>query len=365
MDNELNLPALMDFNNLPELFKENGLENHLVQIETFVRSINLDPSTEKGRSDMKSLARRVASCKSAIDDARMRLNEDHRRAIDVVNAEGKRGINRLQALQDEVIRPVKEFKEREDKRIAEHENRINAMQMLTLPLMPTEMDVTEAICSLNNNFVGHDFEEFKAKAEALYNAKSAELTACLASIQKAKAEAEELERLRKIQAEADAKAEVERKEHERIAIEEKLRIEAEAKAAKDAQEKIEKEKKAAQAKIDEANRLAKEAEQREAQAKIDAEVREKKAEKDKQDALAKAEKDKQDAIIAEQKRVAKAEEERKAEDKKREENKVHVKKLSTEAIDSLLLIPNMTEELAKAVVVAIHNKKIANVTIQY
>lgn len=184
------------------------------------------------------------------------------------------------------------------------------------------------------------------------------------------------------QAEEAAKAAAEA-ERLRLEAEEKLRLEREARIAQEAKEQAERESKEREERI---KREAKEAAEKAERERLEAIEREKQAERDRiaaeERAKAQAEEAERQRELAEEKakrdaeeaaeRAKQAEIQRQkdeearlaAEQAKREANRKHIGAIRKAAKESLMAI-GLNEEQAKSVVMAIHDKKIANVQINY
>lgn len=389
---------------------EGGAEKVLAEIAERARSvITGDISTEKGRKEIKSLAYKIAQSKTAIDDLGKGFVEDLKVKVKAVDAERKKIREGLEALQEEIRKPVTDWEDAEEARVKAHENALEEMTTAaqfalenweSLPIESLKERKTE----IENQYTGRQWQEFfhRAKHETTIN---------LEKVDKAIKHKEgqlELERMRA------AEAERQKKEHEQ-----KLKEEAAAKAKKEAEEKAAAEAKAAEekaaaekkaledqkaaaeaaAKKAEEDRIA--AEKKAAddlkaaeQAKADADARAKKAEEEKAAAEKKAE---EDRIAAEAKAKKDAEEAQAAADKKakeeaeaaaqRERDKIaaeekakadaaakreadlnHKRKINNEALAAVLKAmqaDDILEDQAKAVIEAIALGQVPNVKIFY
>lgn len=77
-----------------------------------------DLTTVRGRKEIASMARRVVKTKTFIDAQRKVLTEDARKVIDAADRAGKLIRDRLDALRDDVRRPLTEWEAEEDIRVA-------------------------------------------------------------------------------------------------------------------------------------------------------------------------------------------------------------------------------------------------------
>lgn len=366
------------------LFAPGKADQVIAEIKEKARAeaAKLDIATRENREAIAALAYKIARTKTATDKMRLELVSDRKKELKLIDAEGARIWDELEALQKEVRQPLTDWENRDKERIAKHETAIAelaeigdrialAWQMMPIDEMKAELSsIDERLPS------SHDWEEFGSRgalavktakqkiSEAIakretYDAEQAELVRLRAeaaeraqrereeaAAAKAKAEAEEAARVAAIEAERKAKAEQERIQREAE--------EREAKAAREAAEReaaIERERKAAQERAEKAERDRVEAEDR--------------AKREAEQAAKRAEEEKQAAIKAEQER---AERERKAEEeaeRKRAANRAHAAKINNEAKACLLNHTNLTAEDAEEVIKAIAKGLVSHVSIQY
>lgn len=104
--------------------KEKGLDPFIEKIKERVASTDLDISTERGRKNIGSLARQIGSAKMDIKEIAQGLTEGWRKQTKAVTTETTRMEKELDALRDQVKAPLVEWKEKNDRRIAQHETDI-------------------------------------------------------------------------------------------------------------------------------------------------------------------------------------------------------------------------------------------------
>lgn len=288
--------------------KPNGLDPYLDAVRDKIAEFKASPppvDTIAGRKQYRSMARKVSSFKTALDDMGKELVDELKDVPKKVDAERKRIRELLDSWRDDVKKPADDW-DIEQERIAAEKAAEEAAKALAIQI---ESDHEIALLM---------YADHKRKlAEA-------------------------------------------QKEAERIKAEEDARIAKEAaeRATKEAEEKAQAAILAAKAAEETAKREKLEAEQRAAKAKED-------ADKAAAAALAKAEQDKLDAIEAERKRVEAEKLEAERKQRELEKNRAHVGQKRKEAKESLMAACGLTEEQAKSVVLAIANDKIHNVTINY
>lgn len=331
-------------NALAVFTNQEQLDPLIEAIEKEARSLVPDLSTKKGRDAIASMAHKVARSKTYIDNAGKDLVAELKALPKQIDESRRLVRERLDALKDEVRRPLTEW-EAEQERIKAKEA-MNAMHEEAL-VMNAEFDRQRA-----------------AKIEADHE------MALLMN--------EKIDRERE---EARQKAEQAKREHE-----ERIKREAEEKARHEAEEAAKREIEAAAAREREAT-LAKERAEREAKelaekAERDRIEAEQRAEREKKEAAEKAERDKQQAIAEEQRKAHEeaerikreneqkeqarlAEEKRiKDEEARRAADKEHRKIVNNKALQDLISA-GVPEECAKLCITAIAKGNITAISINY
>lgn len=294
-----------------------------------------DLSTVTSRAKISAQAYKVTRTKTAIDAAGKKLNEDARAQINAVDASRRKIRDELDALAEEVRRPLTEWEEAEKARAAKvKEIRENVIGLGNSSPHETPQDIRDRLDQLaeiilSGDILGDEYADIVADRDASL----AHLRAHLERAVKAEEDAAELARLRaeqeaREQAEREAKEKAEREESERIARE---RVEAEYKA------NVEREaEKARQAEI-----LKAKAEQE----RIEREAAERVAK-----AEAEAKRVKEDAERAERERLAKIEQTQR-EERERQEDREHRGKIMREAKEAIMAL-GPDEEMARKIVLA-------------
>ncbi|HFF8583727.1 TPA: hypothetical protein ACGEYN_000644 [Raoultella ornithinolytica] len=327
--------VVIEKNNAMAVFTNNDQLDPLIEaIEKEARSLVPDVTTKKGRDAIASMAHKVARSKTYIDNAGKDLVAELKALPKQIDESRRVVRERLDALKDEVRRPLTEW-EAEQERI-KAEEAMNALH-------------AEAL-EMNIKFD----QELAAKFEADHE------MALLMD--------KDIDRER-----ADKAAEAER---QRIAREEEIKRQAEEKAKREAAEKAQREIDAAAAREREAI-LAKERAERE---RIEAQQR---AEREQREAAERAEREKQAAVEAERRKAQEeadrirreaeqreqarlAEEKRKADEQARREADVkHRKAVGTEIVKALLANTSLTRDQAIEVLTAIKDGNIPHTGISY
>lgn len=327
--------VVIEKKNAMAVFTNNDQLDPLIEaIEKEARSLVPDVTTKKGRDAIASMAHKVARSKTYIDNAGKDLVAELKALPKQIDESRRVVRERLDALKDEVRRPLTEW-EAEQERI-KAEEAMNALH-------------AEAL-EMNIKFD----QELAAKFEADHE------MALLMD--------KDIDRER-----ADKAAEAER---QRIAHEEEIKRLAEEKAKREAAEKAQREIDAAAAREREAI-LAKERAERE---RIEAQQR---AEREQREAAERAEREKQVAVEAERRKAQEeadrirreaeqreqarlAEEKRKADEQARREADVkHRKAVGTEIVKAILANTSLTRDQAIEVLTAIKDGNIPHTGISY
>lgn len=320
-------------NALAVFTSQDKLDPLIEAIEKEVRSLVPDLSTKKGRDAIASMAHKVARSKTYIDNAGKDLVAELKALPKQIDESRRLVRERLDALKDEVRRPLTEW-EAEQERI-KAEEAMNAMHEEAL-VMNAEFDRQRAakieadheMALLMNEKIDRDREEARQKAE------------------QAKREHEE-----RIKREAEEKARHEAEEAAKCEIEAAAAREREALLAKELaeRERIEFEQRA-------------EREKQEALAKAEREriAAEEKAKREKEESIQReraAAEAREQARLAEEKRI-KDEEARRAADKE------HRKTVNNKALQDLIAA-GVPEECAKLCITEIAKGNITAISINY
>ncbi|HCM5777808.1 TolA protein [Klebsiella pneumoniae] len=316
--------VVIEKKNAMAVFTNNDQLDPLIEaIEKEARSLVPDVTTKKGRDAIASMAHKVARSKTYIDNAGKDLVAELKALPKQIDESRRVVRERLDALKDEVRRPLTEW-EAEQERIKAEET-MNALHVEALVMneefdrqMAARIESDHEMALLMNDAFDRDQAEKKAEAERQRVAREEEIKRL--AEEKAKREAAE-----QAQREIDAAA-----AREREAILAKERAEREQ---REAAERAEREKQAAV-----------EAERRKAQEEADRIRRE--AEQREQDRL--------------------AEEKRKADEQARREADVkHRKAVGTEIVKALLANTSLTRDQAIEVLTAVKDGRIPHTGISY
>ena len=299
--------------NVMDVFTGDSLTDLLREIETKAKGFTPTVEHAKGRKQIASMAHKVSKSKVVLDNLGKELVADWKAKAKKVDESRKIARDRLDALRDEVRQPLTEWEEAEAAREAA--------------------------------------EKLAKEIEAAHETALAEHALWL---RQKDIEAKEAELARQ-EEERRQKAEAERIEKERIEREEQMKREASELARKQAETE-------AQAKIAEAERKEREAKEAAAKAERDRIAAEERAKVEKEMAVKEAErKAKEEADRVERERLA-SEANQKAIDEARQADVAHKKKLNNEAV-AALVANGIGQDQAKQIITLIAKGLIDNVTI--
>lgn len=226
--------------NAIQVFTEpGGIEPYLQKIREEALSHVPDLSTKTGRAAIASIAAKVARSKTYLDDAGKQLCDAERAKIDAtlsaVMASRKRIKEELDALRDEVRKPLTEWENAEAERKGKIEARIEAMRRL--PESGSDsVAIEKHLNRLEKTEINESFEEYTAEAAIVRTHAIRDCKQHLDNQLKIEHEKIELEELRKKQAEQEQKnreTEIAKQAADRVKIE----FEREAKAKLEAEKK--------------------------------------------------------------------------------------------------------------------------------
>lgn len=305
------------------IFAENGSKDVLEAIEERVNGFKGDVSTAQGRKEIASFAFDIARSKTFLDDAGKKFIADIKDRVKVVDAERKKIRDRCDELKEIARKPLTDWEaEQEEKARIEREKIAKAKADEEARLQAEALAKQQAIDEENAR---------KARELAEQQAKIDEQNRLIAE-EKAKIEAEK----QRLIDEANAKLKAEIEAKERAEREERIRLEAiEAEKRKQAEREAQ---------------LLKEKEEAIAKAKADAEAEAKKKEDER---IAREEKEK-DELQASNKAESLA-----------KERKEHRKNVESKIFDDLKTLFLMEDDLIQALIKAMRDGEIKNVTINY
>ena len=316
--------VVIEKKNAMAVFTNNDQLDPLIEaIEKEARSLVPDVTTKKGRDAIASMAHKVARSKTYIDNAGKDLVAELKALPKQIDESRRVVRERLDALKDEVRRPLTEW-EAEQERI-KAEEAMNALHVEALAMnedfdrrLAARIESDHEMALLMNDAFDREQAEKKAEAERQRIAREEEIKRLAAAAAAREVEQRaQREREEAAHREAVLKAQAEQAERDRIA--------AEQKAEADKQAAIEAERRKAQ---EEADRIRREAEQRE-QARL-------------------------------------AEEKRKADEQARREADVkHRKAVGTEIVKALLANTSLTRDQAIEVLTAVKDGRIPHTGISY
>ena len=369
--------------NAPAIYVAGGLGQFFDAVKAEVTGEVPDLTTRKGRERIASLAATVSKSKAAVEkpgrDYLRRLKEMPK----VVEAELRDFVTKMDNLRDTTRQPLTEWEEAEQARKDKHVDGIQAIKDLAFfEQTPAAAHVADIIAQLELVAISDTWEEFLAEAAQVKDQTLAKLRTLHSERTQYEAEQAELVRLR---AESEAQAQRDRDaEIARVAVEQaRLQAEQQAQAERDAAARREQElldqaaatqRAAAQAALDaeaaaERQRLqlelqAEQSRAAAAQAETNRIAAEQRAEQDRLAAIRRQEEAVEQARQDEIARANAAADEILRQQKERQADVAHKSKILGEAKQALIGM-NISEELAKAIVLKIARGEVPNVSIQF
>lgn len=354
----MNELILLENVNAIELFTGNGVDEFLEKFSLEVKSIVPDVSTNKGRKEIASIAHRVSTSKTFLEEKGKEIVSEWKKRAKEVDANRKKIRDSLDDLKAEIRKPLTDWEDAEKARLHKYVSLITFMNetgaLVQTQFMKMELQEMEsALKNIENEPVNEDWEihiadGFRAKDEAVRKIRE-----CITAREKHDSERIELARLRE-----------ESLREEKRRRDEQLRIEGEERARQALEEqhqaqirmKEQAEERARQA--EERAKQQKEAsERRQAEAIIQAENAAKEAERQAKLRVENAVKAEREKVEAEQRRVLE-------ETRKREADKKHRDHINNTIVASLQK-NGVDIETAKVVVFIIEEGRIPYLQIVY
>ena len=369
--------------NAPAIYVAGGLGQFFDAVKAEVTTEVPDLKTAKGRARIASLAATVSKSKAAVEkpgrDYLKRLKEMPK----VVEAELREFVTKMDNLRDATRQPLTDWEGADQARKDRHVDGIQAIKDLAVfEAPPAATHVAKIIADLESVEINDSWEEFLAEAAQVKDQTLAKLRTLHTERIQYEAEQAELARLRaaaEAQAQRDRDAEIARvaAEQARLQAEQQAQAEREA-AARREQELLDQaaatKRAAAQAALDaeaaaERQRLqlelqAEQSRAAAAQAEASRLAAEQRAEQDRLAAIRRQEEAVEQARLAEVARANAAADEILRQQQVRQADVAHKSKILGEAKQALIDM-NISEELAKAIVLKIARGEVPNVSIQF
>lgn len=330
----------------------NGLEPWLQKIRDEVLAFVPDTSTAKGRAAIASIAHNVAKSRVALDDAGKKLVAELKEVPKLIDAERKRMREALEALQEQVRRPLNEWQAAEDARIDAHQAVIAHIGNTDTAGMSAAL-IGAKVQDLDSLDINQELEEFEADAHRAKAAALVILRKALADQEQYEADQAELAQRR-----ADDEARAQREHDERI------RREAAEQAQRDADQAAQRERDQAEQREKALKQQAEDAERKAEQAKRDKEEADQRAERERKEAAARQEQAVEQARLDEKKRADDAAAEIVRQQDARAADTAHRAKINRSALEAFTA-NGLTEACAKQAITLIVQGKIPAIALTY
>lgn len=248
------------------LFTEGqGVAELLADIRQKATSLVPDITTAKGRKDIASIAHAVARTKTYLDGLGKEQTDKFKEIPKRIDANRKQIRDTLDALKDEVRAPLTQYEAAEEARVAALQSRLARLNELgsSASIEIAAADLQVMLNEVEQNALDDTWQELLPQATVAKELAAKRLGEALAARQKYEAEQAELEQLRQKQA-----------EQERIDRERLIAEQAAEQARREEENRQRLEREAAQHREQEAQRQALAAREREEQARRDVEAAE-------------------------------------------------------------------------------------------
>ncbi len=213
------MSELIEFSTLsPEkIFVTGGASQIIKSIRDKVEGLVPDLSTNKGRSEIASLANKVARTKTALDKAGKSLADELNAKLKPINLERKLIRDNLDKIKEEVRKPLTDWENREKERVENHKNNLMIFDL-------NSYDVSENVSSdeilyskniIDKTIVDESWQEFQETAEEQKNNAINYLSEALIKAKEREKKKEEYDRLKR-----------EEEERKRLEREEQIRTDA-------------------------------------------------------------------------------------------------------------------------------------------
>lgn len=190
------------------LFKE-GADAVLKDIAQFARSVDFDPATPEGRDLGKSIAYKVSRSKTMIDEMGKTLVAEIKKQSGAIDAERKKVRDTLDALRDEIKKPIEEWEKADQDRMNKIEASMRALNDLgEIPFDALIGEIEKRLDLLTEipTITSENWGEYTERAEALRTTVHHKLMTAHQSATARAAQEAELEILRAAQRKRDEEA---------------------------------------------------------------------------------------------------------------------------------------------------------------
>ncbi|MDY7841827.1 hypothetical protein UXA24_12695 [Aeromonas caviae] len=338
------------------LFTEGeGVEAMLADIRKQATSLVPDLSTAKGRKEIASIAFSVAKTKTYLDGFGKELTDKYKEIPKRIDANRKLIRDTLDALKDEVRAPLTQYEAAEEARVAALQSRLARLNELgsSASIEIAAADLQVMLNEVEQNALDDTWQELLPQATVAKELAAKRLGEALAARQKYEAEQAELEQLRQKQAEQD------RIDRERLIAEQ-----AAEQARREEENRQRLEREAAQHREQEAQRQALAAREREEQARRDVEAAELARQQAEANAARLAEEAAARAAEQERQRIEQEQARKQQEDERRAADMEHRRTINNAILMDLMGL-GIDEGKAINLIKHIASNKIDHLTINY
>ena len=196
--------AIAQTRDVATLYSDGSVKSLIEKIKAEMSAKPRDISTEEGRAEIRSTAYQLAKRKTWFDQLGKKLTEAEKKKIDRVNAERRLWREELTAIHAEYRRPLTEWEQADEDRIAAHSAAITAIEALVRfdVAEPAAAHVEGRLAQLAE-LEARDWQEFRERASFVVADVRDRLADALRAAQRREADAAELAELRAARAERE------------------------------------------------------------------------------------------------------------------------------------------------------------------
>lgn len=256
--------------------KADGPDAIIDAVRAMANDFKPDFGGDTWQEEVRSFAYKITRTRTTIDNAGKELVAEYKEIPRLIDATRRRLREELDAIRDEVRKPLTELEEDEKARIQGHEYNIRGM---LLRLECEDLDLQELelnIDWINSVEVDESWDEFQAEAQAAKDQVLVKLMKTRDDLKKRLAEQAELERLRAEAAkreQEEREARIAQEASEKARLEKELAEKREAEAKAEAERQVQLAKERAEREVKEAVEAERKRQEQEAQAKKEAEAK--------------------------------------------------------------------------------------------
>lgn len=192
--------------NALEIFTAEGADKLINEIKDRIVDFDADIETAEGRDLINTSAFQVGKVKNAIDKKRVSLVADEKAKLKTIDAAGGKIWDFLEEQQKRIRKPLDDYEAAEEKRILDREERIaDILNLKTLAAMSSDVEKLKKFLQQARDLSVYEWQEFFDRAEETFTNVITFISTKFEATEKADADRKELEELRRKQREQEQK----------------------------------------------------------------------------------------------------------------------------------------------------------------